>query len=104
MNRYELGEAGLVPCGTVFEESADAADLVVMNRRRRRTAARRRHRATSTRSWTWARARLQRVSPEQAHEALAAGSVLVDIRPAQRLHEGEDSRAILVERNVLEWR
>lgn len=105
MNRYELGEAGLVPCGTVFEESADAADLVV----REQAAASHGSEATASRNidevMDAARARLQRVSPEQAYEALAAGSVLVDIRPAaQRAHEGEIPGAILVERNVLEWR
>jgi rhodanese-related sulfurtransferase/mannose-6-phosphate isomerase-like protein (cupin superfamily) len=104
MNRYELGEAGLVPCGTVFEGSGDAADLVA-----REQAASRGREATASRNidevMDAARARLQRVSPEQAYEALGAGAVLVDIRPAaQRAHEGEIPGAILVERNVLEWR
>lgn len=106
MNRYELGDAGLVPCGTVFEESGDAADLVSPEE-----AASRGSDATASRTRSIddvidaARARLQRVSPEQAYEALGAGAVLVDIRPeAQRAHEGEIPGAILVERNVLEWR
>lgn len=53
-----------------------------------------------------ARARLQRLSPEEAHAAMAeAGTVLVDIRPAgQRALEGTIPGALLVERNVLEWR
>jgi rhodanese-related sulfurtransferase len=53
-----------------------------------------------------ARARLQRLSPEDASEALAAGgAVLVDIRPAaQRALEGSIAGALVVERNVLEWR
>jgi rhodanese-related sulfurtransferase/mannose-6-phosphate isomerase-like protein (cupin superfamily) len=104
MNRYELGEAGLVPCGTVFEEPGDAADLLA-----REPAASRGSEATASRNidevMDAARARLQRVSPEQAYEVLGAGAVLVDIRPAaQRAHEGEIPGAILVERNVLEWR
>ncbi len=38
-------------------------------------------------------------------EAVAAGAVLVDIRPeAQRRAEGAIPGAIIVERNVLEWR
>ncbi|GAB3679797.1 rhodanese-like domain-containing protein [Angustibacter aerolatus] len=52
-----------------------------------------------------ARERLQRVAPQQAHAEQLAGAVLVDIRPAaQRLLEGEVPGALVVERNVLEWR
>lgn len=52
-----------------------------------------------------ARSRLQRLTPTQAHEALAAGALLVDIRPGwQRTAEGEIPGALLVERNHLEWR
>ena len=52
-----------------------------------------------------ARSRLARVTPEQAFAEVAAGAILVDIRPAaQRLLEGEIPGAIIVERNVLEWR
>ena len=52
-----------------------------------------------------ARSRLQRVTPVEAAARWAAGAVLVDIRPAaQRAVEGEVPGALLVERNVLEWR
>jgi rhodanese-related sulfurtransferase len=52
-----------------------------------------------------ARARLERVGPEQAAREAAAGALLVDIRPqAQRAAEGEIPGALVVERNVLEWR
>jgi len=52
-----------------------------------------------------ARARLTRVTPLEAAARVAAGAVLVDIRPAaQRAHEGEVPGALVVERNVLEWR
>lgn len=52
-----------------------------------------------------ARQRLRRLSPEQALRAYQAGALLVDIRPAmQRGHEGEIPGAVVVERNVLEWR
>jgi rhodanese-related sulfurtransferase/quercetin dioxygenase-like cupin family protein len=53
-----------------------------------------------------ARARLQRLSPKHAHEAVATRkAVLVDIRPAsQRALEGCIPGALVVERNVLEWR
>ncbi|NDU74506.1 rhodanese-like domain-containing protein [Actinomadura sp. DSM 109109] len=52
-----------------------------------------------------ARDRLARVRPEQAHAEARDGAVLVDIRPAaQRAEEGEIPGALIVERNVLEWR
>jgi len=52
-----------------------------------------------------ARTRLDRLTPRQALRAVAAGAVLVDIRPAaQRAAEGEIPGALIVERNVLEWR
>lgn len=52
-----------------------------------------------------ARDRLARVDPDQAHAELNDGAVLVDIRPAaQRAQEGEIPDALIVERNVLEWR
>jgi rhodanese-related sulfurtransferase len=52
-----------------------------------------------------ARARLHRVTPEQAYAEAGDGAVLVDIRPAaQRAAEGEIPGAIIIERNVLEWR
>lgn len=54
-----------------------------------------------------ARARLARIHPPQAHrEAFdGGGALLVDIRPAaQRAQEGEIPGALIIERNVLEWR
>jgi rhodanese-related sulfurtransferase len=52
-----------------------------------------------------ARARLDRVGPLRASGAAREGAVLVDIRPAaQRAAEGEIPGALIVERNVLEWR
>ena len=52
-----------------------------------------------------ARSRIVRVSPAEAAHRIAAGAVLVDIRPAaQRAREGEVPGALFVERNVLEWR
>ena len=52
------------------------------------------------------RDRTGRLSPAQAHAELAAREAgLVDIRPAaQRAEEGEPEGALVVERNVLEWR
>jgi rhodanese-related sulfurtransferase/predicted metal-dependent enzyme (double-stranded beta helix superfamily) len=52
-----------------------------------------------------AREKLLRFSPEEAHTASSNGAVLVDIRPeTQRAAEGSIPGALLVERNVLEWR
>jgi rhodanese-related sulfurtransferase len=52
-----------------------------------------------------ARARLSRLTPEEALAAVADGAVIVDIRPAaQRAEHGDLPGALVVERNVLEWR
>jgi rhodanese-related sulfurtransferase len=52
-----------------------------------------------------ARARLVRLSPAEAEVAARYGATLVDIRPAaQRAAEGEIPGALIIERNVLEWR
>ncbi|RKE22361.1 rhodanese-like domain-containing protein [Streptomyces sp. TLI_171] len=52
-----------------------------------------------------AREGLDRPGPERARAAVARGARLVDIRPAaQRAREGEIPGALIIERNVLEWR
>jgi rhodanese-related sulfurtransferase len=52
-----------------------------------------------------ARARLSRLLPGEAQHAIDNGALLVDIRPAaQRAAEGEIPAALIIERNVLEWR
>ena len=52
-----------------------------------------------------ARARLQRIEAADVPAALRRGAVLVDIRPAaQRAVEGDVPGALIIERNVLEWR
>ena len=53
-----------------------------------------------------ARTRLRRLSPDEVYEAVAeTEAVLVDIRPeSQRAIEGSIAGALVVERNVLEWR
>jgi rhodanese-related sulfurtransferase len=52
-----------------------------------------------------ARSRITRLLPAHAAERVLAGAVLVDIRPAaQREREGTVPGALVVERNVLEWR
>ena len=52
-----------------------------------------------------ARSRLTRRSPTQAYADVAAGALIVDIRPAwQRALSGEVPGSLVVERNHLEWR
>ena len=52
-----------------------------------------------------ARSRIDRLTVHEAAARVADGALLVDIRPAaQRAREGEVPGALLVERNVLEWR
>jgi rhodanese-related sulfurtransferase len=52
-----------------------------------------------------ARARLTRLMPREAFREMAAGGVLIDIRPAaQRAEQGEIPGSTIVERNHLEWR
>jgi rhodanese-related sulfurtransferase len=53
-----------------------------------------------------ARTRLRRLSPDEAYEAVTkTEAILVDIRPeSQRAIEGSIAGALVVERNVLEWR
>ena len=52
-----------------------------------------------------ARARLQRVTPRQAADEAGRGAVIVDIRSeSQRERDGLVPGAVLVPRNVLEWR
>jgi rhodanese-related sulfurtransferase len=52
-----------------------------------------------------ARARFIRLEARDVPEALSRGALLVDIRPAaQRAREGDVPAALVIERNVLEWR
>ncbi len=52
-----------------------------------------------------ARTRLDRLGPRETEAAIRAGAILIDIRPAaQRAEHGEIPGALIIERNVLEWR
>ena len=52
-----------------------------------------------------ARARLDRVEPSALAAEFAAGAVVIDIRPVeQRTRDGAVPSAIVIDRNVLEWR
>jgi rhodanese-related sulfurtransferase len=51
------------------------------------------------------RSRLTRVSAQEAARLGDAGALLVDIRPfGQRSRDGEIPGALVIDRNVLEWR
>ena len=52
-----------------------------------------------------ARAGLDRVHPRDLAAAQAGGALVVDIRPVeQRLRDGDLPGAVVIDRNVLEWR
>jgi rhodanese-related sulfurtransferase len=52
-----------------------------------------------------AREALDRLTPREAYEAARQGAVLVDIRPElNRQTEGAIPGALVIDRNVLEWR
>ncbi|RDI66076.1 rhodanese-like domain-containing protein [Nocardia pseudobrasiliensis] len=52
-----------------------------------------------------AREQLRRIYAFELPQAIARGALLVDIRPqAQRVKEGTLPGALVIERNVLEWR
>ncbi len=52
-----------------------------------------------------ARRRIHRVGPHELEGLVAEGGLVIDIRPAaQRSEEGALPGALVVERNVLEWR
>lgn len=51
------------------------------------------------------RSRIERVTPQEALARATAGALLVDTRPVeQRDRDGEVPGALVVDRNVLEWR
>jgi rhodanese-related sulfurtransferase/predicted metal-dependent enzyme (double-stranded beta helix superfamily) len=103
MNEYELDESLLVLRDRTSQraETRDQQWHVQGRKPEDRTGALSIEQVLSA-----ARARLRRLSPDEAYVALAkAEAILVDIRPeGQRAIEGSISGALIVERNVLEWR
>ena len=52
-----------------------------------------------------ARARLNRIEPSELEGELASGAIIVDTRPVeQRQRDGELPGALVIDRNILEWR
>lgn len=103
MNEYELDGSRLVPRDRASQqaETRDQQWHVQGLKPEGRTGT-----SSIEQVLSAARARLRRLSPGEAYVALAkAEAILVDIRPeGQRAIEGSISGALVVERNVLEWR
>jgi rhodanese-related sulfurtransferase len=103
MNEFELDGSRLVPRDRASEktETVDQEWRVQKLKFLDRTGALGIEQVLSA-----ARARLRRLSPDEAHEAMVkTEAILVDIRPeGQRAIEGGIAGALVVERNVLEWR
>jgi rhodanese-related sulfurtransferase/mannose-6-phosphate isomerase-like protein (cupin superfamily) len=103
MNEYELEGEQLVP----RDRASDDPETLALERRlQRRGSADGAYTSSIDDVLAAARARLRRLSPHEAYEAVAKEeAVLVDIRPeSQRALEGAIPGALVVERNVLEWR
>ena len=102
MNRYELDEDGLIP----QEGASRKIDTFDEEwRRQSNHVAAQAANASIDQLLSAARARLRRLTPAEAYEAKKKDAVLVDIRPeGQRATEGSIPGAVIVERNVLEWR
>jgi rhodanese-related sulfurtransferase/mannose-6-phosphate isomerase-like protein (cupin superfamily) len=103
MNEYELDGERLIPR---MSESRDSEIRDGYRRLQKQEHEARTGALSIDEMLVAARARLQRLSPKDAYEAVAkSNAVLVDIRPAsQRMLEGTIDGALVVERNVLEWR
>ncbi|HEY1946912.1 MAG TPA: rhodanese-like domain-containing protein [Bryobacteraceae bacterium] len=103
MNKYELNGDRLVP----RENALEPAETHSQERQRQKWEAANPNQALGIEQMlTAARARLRRLSPDKAYEAVATTeAILVDIRPeGQRAIEGSIPGALIIERNVLEWR
>jgi rhodanese-related sulfurtransferase/mannose-6-phosphate isomerase-like protein (cupin superfamily) len=103
MNEYELDGSRLVP----RERASEKTETFDHEWRVQKKKTVDRVGATSIEQMlAAARGRLRRLSPDEAHEAVAnTEAILVDIRSAsQRAIEGSIQGALVVERNVLEWR
>ncbi len=103
MNEYELDGSQLVPRERASGETETLNQESSVQRRKpvNRTLA-----LSIEQVLSRARARLRRLSPDEAFEAAQkTEAILVDIRPeSQRAIEGSIAGALVVERNVLEWR
>lgn len=103
MNEYELDGSQLVP----REHASKRAEALDQEwHAQRQKFANRTGVLSIEQMLSAARARLRRLSPDEAYKTLSkTDAILVDIRPdGQRAIEGSIPGALIVERNVLEWR
>jgi rhodanese-related sulfurtransferase len=103
MNEYELDGGRLVQ----RECASERAETLNQGwQAQRRKPANHTDTLTIEQMLSAARARLRRLSPDEVSEVVAkTEAILVDIRPeGQRKTEGSIPGALIVERNVLEWR
>jgi len=103
MNEYELAGSRLVP----RERASERAEKLKEQKHARKGEPVNHIRArTIDQVLSAARSRLRRLPPDEACEAVTeAEAILIDIRPeGQRAIEGSIPGALIVERNVLEWR
>jgi rhodanese-related sulfurtransferase/mannose-6-phosphate isomerase-like protein (cupin superfamily) len=103
MNEYELDGNRLVPREGASEWPKTLDEEWHVERRK---PANRAGALSIEKMLSAARARLRRLSPAEGYDAVAkAEAILIDIRPeGQRAIEGSIPGALIVERNVLEWR
>jgi rhodanese-related sulfurtransferase/mannose-6-phosphate isomerase-like protein (cupin superfamily) len=103
MNEYELDGSRLVPRGPA---SGNAETVGQEWRVQKRKPLDRTSALSVEQVLSAARARLRRLSPEEAYGAMVkTEAILVDIRPeGERAIEGSIAGGLVVERNVLEWR
>ncbi|WP_158791977.1 rhodanese-like domain-containing protein [Granulicella sp. L60] len=103
MNEYELDGSRLVS----RERASERAETLAQEwNAQRRKPANQAGILSIEQMLSAARARLHRLSPDETYDAVTkTGAILVDIRPeGQRAIEGCIPDALIVERNVLEWR
>jgi rhodanese-related sulfurtransferase/mannose-6-phosphate isomerase-like protein (cupin superfamily) len=103
MNEFELEGSQLVP----RERASDSAGIIDRGWHLQKLKPANQTGAINIEQMlSAARTRLRRLSPDEAYEAVTKSeAILVDIRPAgQRAIEGSIAGALIVERNVLEWR
>jgi len=103
MNEYELDGSGLVQRDRASERAQTFNQELQAQRRK---PANQTDTLTIEQMLSAARAQLRRLSPDEVFEVVAkTQAILVDIRPeGQRKIEGYIPGALIVERNVLEWR
>jgi rhodanese-related sulfurtransferase/predicted metal-dependent enzyme (double-stranded beta helix superfamily) len=103
MNEFELDGSQMVPRE---RQSGKSNTLDQELRAQNRKPAERTAALSIEEMLSAARSRLRRLSPHEAFEALTkTEAILVDIRPeGQRTIEGSIAGALVVDRNVLEWR